>query len=560
MDEQPGRVAEEVLGKASPDAEEQLPPLEGDDEDFSTAAVAPSSNTERNPVSRRQAAMQHEFTDRASATSRSGQDGADAWGSASVDAQVQKLFLNGRSPSLEDYEVKQRLRADTTVLSTDPVLQMYSPRQRAEFRAEAEENDLRQLAQMLPAAPGPSDGVGLRGSQETVSATRAAPPAPELSAEQRYLVWQDRKNKYSALHRKILITLESHHTLMDKALLLLELHDIVIRNRIRLRADMYEDIFFAMKLAVPYYNLDLKMKPVNSTTMLTEGWTMYRYALDSGTNPTPHMLEKMMSFLNTTRVVSADIESKAHQVMLDVDKYKLRPTAHFLNQYYHICTRNNATHIAVMKLVEAKKKHEIPPSHNDVALILQGFRAEGRADDGLKFLSNISTITVSSSLLEAIVHVARDSKNPISAFTFYKSMAPAGFRPGHRIIGSLLQVQEATNNFTNTLFLLEEVVKYKVQLIELHINMLLVALTRIRAKKEFSKLVATMHAHGKNIHTEKFPPAYRELVAEVVQSETQRRSTISSRGGKHSAEFRRVHNPNSGASKKMVPPSEDEDI
>ena len=511
--------------------EESLPPLElEEDLRWSTAASSPSLEGD-------------------TSSKRRHFDFADLNEESDIDAQVRRMLAQGRSPTLAEYQAQRAREADSVVRPTDPVLRLV--KQTDDMDRDAEESDLREMAQLggQPLGSAGSTATGLRGSLSDLEDRGFAVEGEggllvdtmKLSPEQRHLLWEHRKKQYSVLHRKILITLESHHTLMDKALLLLELHDLVIRQRMRLRADMYEDMLHALKLAVPYFNTDLKMKPINSTIMLTEAWTMYRYALDSGTNPTPGMLDKAMSFLNSTRVASADIESKAHQIMLDVDKYRLRPTRNFLAQYYHICTRNGATHIAVMKLVEAKKKHEIAPSDYDITLILNGFRAEGRADDGLRFLSTISTVTVSSGLLEAIIHCARDSKRPMSAFSFYKSMAPAGFRPGHQILGSLLQVQEVANNYTNTLYLLNEVVRNRVQLIDVHLNMLLVALTRIRAKKEFSKLVQTMHVHGRQIHTEKFPEEFQVLVKEIGVEAARKNSVIAARGGKHSVEFRSEH-------------------
>lgn len=325
----------------------------------------------------------------------------------------------------------------------------------------------------------------------------------QLSREQKQLLWNDRKETYSIVHRKMLIALESHHSEMDKTLLLMELHDVLIKQRLRLRPEVYVDIlataFVALTGPEHYTNNNR-----NRITLLEELWVMYQYCIDSGSDPTPKLIQNMMRILSLSRVADMNVETKAHRLMLDSDRFKLIPTNLCLSTYFLVCGINNAMHLAVARLVDCKTRLEVIVTTDMVKNIMEGFRRNNRCDDGLKFLTTVSNVPVTSSLLSTIVHTARGSSNPLSSFTFYKSLRQTDIKPDGRIINSLLQAQEVADDYSNTRFILSEMMRHRVRLETDPLNRMLIALEKAGLQTDFAKLFTTMRRHGKTIYLERF--------------------------------------------------------
>ncbi|CCW71577.1 unnamed protein product [Phytomonas sp. Hart1] len=159
----------------------------------------------------------------------------------------------------------------------------------------------------------------------------------ELNATQRDLVWQARRADYQTTLIRIVGVLQAHRTGAEKLHVLRALHeDEVIRRRLRLRQDTYEEIFHlfyavAMQASgVPPGHLNESALPVRGcvrweeewrggpagaggvhefATPLTTAlailsphwiqqlWRMYRYQVDSGTTPSTHCIQHIMGIL-----------------------------------------------------------------------------------------------------------------------------------------------------------------------------------------------------------------------------------------------------------------------
>jgi len=362
-----------------------------------------------------------------------------------------------------------------------------------------------------------SDRIALHSSQESLEESEIAAVSKDnavtadmLTAEQKHLLWEDRKRTYSIVHRKMLLALESHHSEMDKLFLLMELHDIIIQKRLRMRCEVYEDILataFTALTGPEHYTSNNR----STVTMLEELWVMYNYCVDSGTDPSPKLIQNMMRILSLCATTNPDVEAKAHRLMLDSDRFKLIPKTTALSTYFAVCARNNAMHIAVSRLVDAKSRLEVTPTATMVYTIMNGFRLNKRADDGIRFLTTVSNTPITKELFSEVIHTAKESSNPLSAFTFYRSMRQSSLRPDVRVMTSLIIAMEVAGDYTDAKFVLSEIMAHRVKLENDQLNRLLLALQHGGNEAEFCKLFASMSRTGKALYTERFDPNYVAL-------------------------------------------------
>ena len=534
--QRPTFAEEDEAGVAAPTSEETA--LSEATSSGASSLAAKRRGPQYNPSSEEEAPSASIFPGGAHST----YEEAEAAILAKIDGHMDPAAVAAISNRVSQTARGAAARAKIAITDDDPLLKIYDT-SRGDNNPTGEDEELRELRATRDEAKRDrirlegTTGAGLAGesataaaagahisasdripihegqSMESVTAAEAAEAAGPtvtaemLSPEQRELLWEDRKRTYGVIHRKLLIALESHASAMDKLLLLMELHDLVVRRRLLLRADIYTDIFATAftALAGPDHYASNNRKKI---TMLDELWVMYTYALDSGVDPTSKMIRNVMRILSLSATTDADVEAKAHKLMLDSDKFKLIPSPTTLSAYYTVCGTNNAMHIAVARLADAKARLEVFPNTDAVRAIINGFRRNGQPDKGLSFLSTVSNVPVTMPLWAEVVHTAKESSNPLSALTFYRALQQTELRPDARILSSLLVAMERAEDYSEAKYVLSEVMKHRVRLKQHELNRLLRSLELNGGlDREFCRLFATMEKTGTKIFYERYSPA-----------------------------------------------------
>jgi hypothetical protein len=320
-----------------------------------------------------------------------------------------------------------------------------------------------------------------------------------LNPVQREMVWTARQQQYHSLLQRIVACLQSHRSPVEKCQTLFALHDEVIRHHLRLRADTYEDVFHTLysvgvrrgggagqpgkaSLAASaqlvsgnsLWESDLSgheaarvsggslpaelasAAAASSTVLSAHGmehvWEMYRYSVDSGTNPTARMLQYVMGLLEHASVALAVsrapstqtdtahldgnrssshrarssglllVEAKAHSLMMDADRYHLTPSEYTINSYIGVCEACDVMHLAVARVTDYQTRHERQPSAGMYARLITGLVRCGHYKDAMAVVTTMQNVPMSVYLLNAVLQAARHSSDPASAFTFYRSL------------------------------------------------------------------------------------------------------------------------------------------
>ena len=318
-----------------------------------------------------------------------------------------------------------------------------------------------------------------------------------LNPVQRELIWTARQRQYHDLLQRIVACLQSHRSPVEKCQTLFALHEEAIQQHLRLRADTYEDIFHTLysvgvrrdggagqpgKASLSasaqritgdaQWERDLSgheaarvsggslpaelasAAAASSTVLSTHGmehvWEMYRYSVDSGTDPTARTLQYVMGLLEHASVAlavsrastaSTDshthaagpsrrarssglllVEAKAHSLMMDADRFHLTPSEYTINSYIGICEACDVMHLAVARVTDFQTRHERQPSAGMYARLITGLVRCGYAEDAMAVVTTMQNVPMSIYLLNAVLQAARHSRDPASAFTFYRSL------------------------------------------------------------------------------------------------------------------------------------------
>lgn len=299
-----------------------------------------------------------------------------------------------------------------------------------------------------------------------------------LNSSQSDAIFQLRKKLYQSSLRQIVIVLQSHLSPLEKCHRLVLLHDkLVVKNRLRLRDDTYEEIFHTfyavstlgrsdVASSTNFYGVanaaagqqsqevspqrgggggagdeDSTAHDIHTQTspFLHPVWTMYRYMIDSGTNPTPRIVQHVMGLLSRVRRRNIDVEARAHSLTMDCDRFQFPPTEYTVGDYCRVCTINNAMHLAMARVTDLYTRHEKAPSANVAATLLHGLTVNGHHDQALKFMATMQNVAVTPSLLHSCLQAGRHSKDPSAAFAFYSSLRGSGLRPTHQTISILVE-------------------------------------------------------------------------------------------------------------------------
>eukprot|EP00796_Vickermania_ingenoplastis_P009670 gene9670-6767_t len=307
-----------------------------------------------------------------------------------------------------------------------------------------------------------------------------------LNPVQKALVWRARRRVYQTCLMSVVHCLQSHLSPLEKCLLLLQLHQRqVIPQRLRLRPDTYEDIFHlcyatATLSAAPTVEEEEALNAQGeqsahlvrtlppelasrSAAVLTltspetvhKVWEMYRYMVDSGTNPTSRIVQHMMGLLERrARVLGlgevqksfedphspphttngtglAQLEAMAHSLMLDVDRFHLIPSMYTVHSYIFLCQVCGVMHLAMARVTDYFTRFEQQPSGDTYAMLLHGFLhqpkppagvPDNRVADALAVLTTLQSTPITQPLLHEMLQVGRYSPDPLSAFTMYQGV------------------------------------------------------------------------------------------------------------------------------------------
>nr|CCC50168.1 conserved hypothetical protein [Trypanosoma vivax Y486] len=396
-------------------------------------------------------------------------------------------------------------------------------------------------------------GQEKEGSEERIDrdATTAHDPATVVTLDSREqqlhlnfiqheLVWSARSREYQQLLVRVVTCLESHLAPIEKCHTLLVLHEEVVQKRIRLRSDTYEDIFHTFHAvamlgsAVPaieaeevngrgafgitstsflppeFIGANVAAASLVSAPALQNLWTIYRYMIDSGTNPTARITQYVMAILERYPRKDPIVEARAHSLMMDIDRFRLTPTEYTVNSYIGVCDRNGVMHLAVARVTDYRTRHGRQPSAGMYARLLFGLVHNQQHKEALTCLATMSSVPITQHLLNATLLVARHSRDPLSAFSVYKSVmsrqsrTPGSFHmvPGAHTFSILLEAMWEAQCFGELDFLLREMQRYSVKGSQRTLNKLLRTLLELGRREEATTLCAAMGKKGMTVFDE----------------------------------------------------------
>lgn len=286
-----------------------------------------------------------------------------------------------------------------------------------------------------------------------------------LNAVQKDLVWRARQAQYQRMLERIVACLQSHLTPLERCHTLLALHDEVISKRLRLRVDTYNDLFHAFYAVGVRPNRSRQVRVMRPAAMPVVGdrdieetilctsvsgslpeefgtpdaaasytlgaptmerlWAMYRYMLDSGTNPSAGCHQNLMGLLEHAAIGNADrkiIEARAHSLLLDSDRFKLTPTEYTINAYVGVCSRCGVMHLAVARVADYQTRHERQASAGMYAKLITGLVRQGSHKEALRAVTTMQSVPMSAHLMNAVLQAVRSSPEPTATFTVYHAL------------------------------------------------------------------------------------------------------------------------------------------
>ncbi|SCU70442.1 uncharacterized protein TEOVI_000201500 [Trypanosoma equiperdum] len=357
-----------------------------------------------------------------------------------------------------------------------------------------------------------------------------------LDRSQRELLWNARRRQYQQLLVRIVTCMESHLAPIEKCHVLLALHDEVIDKRIRLRVDTYEDIFHVFyavgTLGSSSPSLDAEevagrtakaapsllpaefVSPIIAAASLLTGpmlqslWRVYRYMIDSGTNPTSRVVQHVMGILERHRKKDVVVEARAHSLMMDLDRFHLAPTEYTIASYIGVCDVNAVMHLAVARVTDYRTRHERQVSAGVCARLLFGLMHNQQHDEALACLSSIDSTVITPQLLNAALHVTCHSRDPLSAFAIYKSVMgrpggrASGMAPSEHTFTILLEAMEKAQSYGELNYFLREMRRFRVKGNGVTLNKILRVLLKLNRYEEASALLVTMDKKGVTVFDE----------------------------------------------------------
>ncbi|EPY29058.1 hypothetical protein STCU_04746 [Strigomonas culicis] len=240
---------------------------------------------------------------------------------------------------------------------------------------------------------------------------------------------------------------------------------------------------------------------------------MYRYMVDSGTDPTARVVQYVMGLLERSAAVHGGdpahrlrTEAKAHSLMLDVDRHHLTPSEFTVNSYIGVCDASGGSgsmHLAAARVADYLSRHERQGSPGLYTRLLGGLLRHGHHAEALATVTTLQHTPLTNHLLNAVLQTARHSRDPSAAFAMYRAVLPASdrralsdrpLRPSLHTMSILLEVMRETNDFAELDFVLREMKRYRLKGNGVLLNKILSALLVCERRREAQLLRTQMEA------------------------------------------------------------------
>jgi hypothetical protein len=291
-----------------------------------------------------------------------------------------------------------------------------------------------------------------------------------------------RKEEFRLMRRKIILASQSHHSLKDRARVLIALHDRAVERHMVFHPGVYELFFNALLVAshpsadgsvasdkfadaaararlhpLPKALVDATARPdgkgntyrdsdfaaMSASTFspyVDSAWSIFEFMVTVGVDITTQCAEDLMRLLAVVKAPSPTIEGRAHQVMMRLDTLRLVPTSPTLADYYRVCDANDCMHIAVARFADARLRHEIIPSPKMCTTIIMGLVRNRQTAQAMRFIGCLGGVAVDQPMINACMEAARRTEHPLAAFDMWRTNAtslPSGIRldaPGLSIL------------------------------------------------------------------------------------------------------------------------------
>ena len=445
-----------------------------------------------------------------------------------------EVMRNGLKPSTSDETLLNQRTSDMSdssmavavMNSNSRQAQVYSPRS-------ATRSDLRNQSDFTFRENDDDDDAEWDHEGEK-SEEHCSPSIDITSRAVDEMLWEARKVEFSTLQRKIVIALECHRSPLDKSLLLLELHDKIIQQRIRLREDTYDDLLVVLcqtaclhhaihKERRKQYNEQVRHSRSprhhdgiieSSPLFLDEMWTVYRYMVDSGTKPSSKTIQHVMKVLSLVRAKDPDVEARAHSLFCDLDQTGLSPTQHTVTAYFEVCARNNVMHMAMGRYTDAVTRYEINVMP---CVLIRGLVDNGQAQEAMKFISTMGNVPMTQHLLNAVLSAAQKVE-PSSCFTFYRAFQGSGVQPSIETMSLLFNASDLAGDTTNGVrIVLQEMSKFKLKGDRRLFNLMLVKLAGSDDNVDlFRRLVVQLVSKNVWVHVDRFEGTWKRIIQDIM--------------------------------------------
>jgi hypothetical protein len=255
------------------------------------------------------------------------------------------------------------------------------------------------------------------------------------------------------MRRKIVVVAQSHHTLQDRARLMIALQDRAMERQIVFHVEQYETMLRTLRAASSSYadtsaaavyadvdaaqarGLPQTLRHTSTTPgakalsanlfspFADQAWAIFEYMIDVAVDINVACAEHLMAMLALVSAPSPTTEACAHQLMARMDTLQLVPPVSLLSRYFQVCQANGCMHIAVTRFADARMRHEIIPTAGMCTTIITGFLRNNQVDEAVKFIGTLGGITIDQPLVHVCMDTMRRSRDPLAAFNMWRTNA-----------------------------------------------------------------------------------------------------------------------------------------
>lgn len=310
------------------------------------------------------------------------------------------------------------------------------------------------------------------GEEDVPPSDDVHPEEMETLASERHQTaeaWAARQEEFRVLKRKLIIATMSHHSLKDRARLVIALQDRAVERKIVFYKEQYEEMFHALAAAAHPFSDDSvasnrlvdpatatidrplpsrlvaerqqhglsshapsKAAVVLQAPYLDSAWAIFEFMVHAGVDITLHGAQCLMEMLAAVHAPDPTTESRAHQLVMRLDTLQLIPSRVTLTRYFQVCATNGCMHIAVARFADARLRHEIIPTAAMCTAIVVGLTRNGQIEQALSFISCLGGVAVDQALVNACMNAAAQHRQePLTSFRMWRAIAtttPSGIR------------------------------------------------------------------------------------------------------------------------------------